>query len=174
MFKICVALVMFSFSFNTYAANTAQTTNPACYASCNYYDQGSGSTFVGESKKDCNEACADGLKKCTKKATGECKKMKCLSNCPADQGRVAPSEMDALAHLEKLNPDLQSQVAGRCTKFWDVNLGKYEGVNCPTAIQEGFTWGLIGLLLGSLGSASTMTAATVGGFAFGFLNHSDY
>lgn len=83
-------------------------------------------------------------------------------------------EMDTLAQLEKLHPELQNQVAGRCTKFWDVNLGKYEGVSCPSAFQEGMTWGLIGLLLGSLGSASTMTACAVGGFAFGYLNHSDY
>ena len=172
MFKICVALVVFSFSLNTFAADTTTTTNPACYASCNYQDQGSGSTFVGESKKNCSEACADGLKKCTKKATGECKKIKCLSNCPDDQGRAAPTEMDALAQLEKLNPELQNQVAGRCSKFWDVNLGKYEGVSCPSALQEGFTWGLIGLLLGSLADSS---AAGFGlGFAFGYLNNSDY
>lgn len=92
----------------------------------------------------------------------------------ADQSHAVKTELAALSQLEKLNPDLQYQVAGRCTKFWDANLGAYDGVSCSSALQEGITWGLIGVLLGSLGSASTMTAAGVAGFAFGYFNHSDY
>ena len=92
----------------------------------------------------------------------------------ADQSSAVKAELATLSQLEKLNPDLQYQVAGRCTKFWDANLGAYDGVSCPSALQEGVTWGLIGILLGSLGSASTMTACGVAGFAFGYLNNSDY
>lgn len=167
MFKICLTLVLFSFSFNTFAADAA------CYASCNYQDQRSGSTFVGESKKGCSEACTDGETKCKARATGECKKIKCLSNCTTDQGRIAPTEMDALAQLEKLNPELQNQVAGKCTKFWDANLGKYEGVTCTSGLQGGVLGALAGLLIGSLGSASTMAACTVGGFVLGYLSEAD-
>ena len=92
----------------------------------------------------------------------------------ADQSSTVKSELATLSQLEKLNPELQYQVAGRCTKFWDVNLGKYEGSSCPTAMQEGVSFGLINLLLGSLGPGNSWAIGAGLGFIFGYATQSDY
>lgn len=91
----------------------------------------------------------------------------------ADQRIAFKTELAALSQLESLNPELQYQVAGNCTKFWDVNLGKYEGYTCTSAMQEGVTWGLIGLLLGSLGPGNSWAVGAGLGFLFGIANHSN-
>lgn len=171
MIKFLVLTSILGFSLSLFAADTA---TPTCKATCNYRDEGAGSTFVGESKKDCKEACADGEKKCKEKARGECKKIKCLSNCPDDQTSTVSSDMQFLARIEMQNPELQNQVAGGCGVFWSNSDQRNETI-CQSNTINGVNGALVGALIGSLGGTNGAVGGAVVGFGlFYALSYSKY
>lgn len=95
-----------------------------------------------------------------------------LNSFAANMTSASQNEMQTLTQLEMQNPELQNQIAGKCWQEWDSNVGEYRSV-CRTPIQGAVAWGLIGLLLGSLGGSGAMVAGTAIGAVFGYVEESD-